>query len=77
MKIRIEYTAHLYLKGVKNNSWIEIDKPMSVSQFLINHNINLQQQKFIIPTVNMKQEKLSYILQENDELFLYLPVGGG
>jgi len=77
MKIRIEFVAYLYLKGIDNKSWVEIDEPMSVSQFLINNKINQQQQKFIIPTVNKKQEKLTYILKDNDELFLYLPVGGG
>lgn len=77
MKFKIEFTAHLYLKGIQNNSWVEIDSPISVSQFLTNYKINDHQQKFIIPTINKKQENLSYVLQDNDELFLYLPVGGG
>ncbi|MFP4549136.1 MAG: MoaD/ThiS family protein [Fidelibacterota bacterium] len=77
MKIKIEYTAHLNLKGVKNSSEITLEKPITISQFLADHNIPPIQQKYIIPTVNKKQVNLSYLLADQDEVFLYLPVGGG
>jgi len=77
MRINIEYTAHLNLKDVKNRSEIVLEKPITISQFLADHNIPPIQQKYIIPTVNKEQVSLSYLLSDRDEVFLYLPVGGG
>ena len=77
MKIKIEFVAYLNLKGIENQSWIELDHPITISEFLVTHNIRVPQQKYIIPSVNQKTTRLNYILQDMDELFLYLPVGGG
>lgn len=77
MKIKIEFVAYLNLKDIENQSWIELDHPITISEFLVAHNIRIPQQKYIIPSVNQKTTRLNYILQDMDELFLYLPVGGG
>lgn len=77
MKIKIEYTAHLNLKGVKNRSEIVLAKPVTISEFLADYNIPANQQKYITPMVNKEQVSLSYLLTDSDEVFLYLPVGGG
>jgi len=77
MKIKIELVGYLDIKGVKDNSWIDVEDSISISQLLIKHGISLKNQKYIIVTVNKKIQPLSYILCDKDELFLHLPVGGG
>ncbi len=77
MKIKIEFVGYLDIKGVKDNSWINIEEPLSISEFLIVHNINRDNQKYLIATINKKIVPLTYILCDLDELFLHLPVGGG
>lgn len=77
MKIKIEFTSHLQLIGITNHSFVEMDGPKTISQFLTECKINPEHLKYIITTVNKSQVDLSYILQNNDELLLYLPVGGG
>lgn len=77
MKIKIEFVGYLDIKGVKDNSWINVEDSISISQLLIRHGISLEHQKYIIIVVNKKIQPLSYIICDKDELFLHLPVGGG
>ena len=77
MKIKIGYVGYLDIDNVTNNSWLEISEPISISQLLNNLDFPSNKQKFIVPTINSETVKLSYKLQDKDELFLYLPVGGG
>ncbi|MDA3872282.1 MAG: hypothetical protein PF551_08065 [Candidatus Marinimicrobia bacterium] len=77
MKIKVKFVGYLNIKGVKDNSWINIEDSKSISQLLINHGISLENQKYITATVNKKSQSLSYVFCDNDELFLHLPVGGG
>ena len=77
MKVKIEFVAYLNLKNIENKSWIELENPISITNFLESQGIKPAQQKYIIPTVNKCPVKHDYVLQNEDELFLYLPVGGG
>ncbi len=77
MKIKIEFVGFLNIKSVKNNTWINVENSLSISQLLINHGIPKLNQKFIFATISKISQPLTYILQDKDELFLYLPVGGG
>ncbi len=77
MKIKIGFVGFLNIKDVENNSWIDIENSLTISQLLVNHGISILNQKFMFATVNKTSQPLTYILQDKDELFLHLPVGGG
>ncbi len=77
MKISITFVAILKIEGVKNGSHLEIEQDTSIDDLLTKYNISKEHQRYIIPFVNREQKKISYVLQENDALKLFLPVGGG
>ncbi len=77
MKISITFPATLKIEGVKNGSHLEIEQETSIEDLLTKYNISKEHQRYIIPFVNREQKKISYVLQENDALKLFLPVGGG
>ena len=77
MKIKLSFVGYLELKGVKNGDVLELDEGTTVADLLTQHNIRKEHQRHIIPIVNAEENRLSYTLQEADELTLFLPVGGG
>ncbi len=77
IKIKIEFVGYLDIKNVKDNTWVEMEQSLTISEFLLEHGIDIENQKYIISTVNKKVQPLTSILCNNDELFLHLPVGGG
>ncbi len=77
MKITLHYSAILKIDNLKNESSIDIESGTTVSDLLTMCNVKEEHQKYIRIYVNGKKNILSYILQENDQLFLALPIGGG
>ena len=77
MKIKIGFVGYLDVTGIRNNSEISVAGGTSVAGVLGRCGISLQYQDYIEPYVNGAKQKLSYVLQEGDELYLFLPVGGG
>ncbi|UCB45149.1 MAG: MoaD/ThiS family protein [Spirochaetota bacterium] len=77
MKIKVTYVGFLKLEGIKNKSIVEIDEASTVSDLLNRCKVRESHQRFIVPIVNGKQKELSYMLQQDDDLFLHLPMGGG
>ncbi len=77
MKIKLSYVSYLKINEVSNNSLIGIEAGTSIEQFIKMLDIKGDTRRFIIPTVNGQRRKLDYILQENDDLFLFVPVEGG
>ena len=77
MNVTVQYVGYLNLAGVKNGASVEINVSTSVKILLDRFKIREEHRQYIIPVVNGKKEKLSYVLQDGDSLFLHLPVGGG
>jgi sulfur carrier protein ThiS len=77
MKITIFFTGHLDLKGIRDGQQLILEPDLTVADLLTGCNIRQEHQRFIIPIVNGQERRLSYQLKENDELRLFLPVGGG
>ena len=77
MKITVSHVGFLHLKGVKNNSTIEVDDSTTVEALLDRCGVKKEHQRYIVPVVNEKKRDLSYRLKNHDSLFLYLPIGGG
>jgi sulfur carrier protein ThiS len=77
MRIRLSYVGYLKIDGVENDSDVEVGDDMSLEDFLTQHGVREEHQKFITPMVNGAEKKLSYVLRDGDNLTLFLPVGGG
>jgi sulfur carrier protein ThiS len=65
------------MDNVKNGDFVEIEAGASIGALLARCNVKGEQQKYVQVLVNGEKKRLSHILQENDELKLFLPIGGG
>mgnify|MGYP003603833817 CR=1 FL=1 len=77
MKIELEFAAVLNVKDVRSGSSLEIDEGTTVTDLLNRLQIDIAYHKFVIPFVNGRKTKTGDTLQNNDKVFLSLPVGGG
>jgi len=77
MQITVSYVGYLQLDGIENNSSIEIEKETTVQDLLEGCGMTREQLRYVVPVVNDSKRDLSYTLQDNDSLFLFLPTGGG
>ena len=77
MKIKIELLGLLHIKGVKNNSFIEIKDGATISDLYNELNILKDHQKFIIPFINGSEVRKRSSISEGDTVKIFLPTGGG
>jgi hypothetical protein len=77
MKIRVEFTAVLDLKGVINGAELDLPHATTPGDLLTKFHVRPEHQKYVTPFVNGTRMKLSHPLKDGDRLFLSLPVGGG
>ncbi|MDR3665796.1 MAG: MoaD/ThiS family protein [Ignavibacteriaceae bacterium] len=77
MKIKIELLGLLHIKGVKNNSFIDIKEGSTISDIYTELNILKDHQRFIIPFINGSEVKKSTIVNDRDTVKIFLPTGGG
>ena len=77
MKIRLHYPAPMHIDTIKNGSTLEVNDSTTVGGFLQGLQLKKEHIRYILVYVNGERKGMSYMLSENDELKLYLPVGGG
>jgi sulfur carrier protein ThiS len=77
MKVKIELLGLLHIKGVKNNSFIEVKDGSTISDIYNELNILKDHQRFIIPFINGTEVRKSSIINEGDIIKIFLPTGGG
>jgi hypothetical protein len=77
MKVRIEILGLLHIKGVKNNSFLEIKDGSAISDLYNELNILKDHQKFIIPFINGTEVRKSATINDGDTVKIFLPTGGG
>jgi hypothetical protein len=77
MKIRLEYTGVLEIKGVASNSDVDLPDGASVATLLNQLKVLPEHQKFVTVAVNGAQKKHHHVLQPGDRVLLSLPMGGG
>jgi hypothetical protein len=77
INIRLSYTGVIDIKNVSNSSIIKIYTDSSIDEVLSMLGIRKGHKKYIISMVNDEKQKSTYILQDNDHLSLFLPIGGG
>ena len=77
MKVNVKYMGLLKLKDVKSGNDVELIDGTTISDFLQRYVAKKEHHKFIIVTVNEKKVNLSYQLQDQQAMSLFLPFGGG
>lgn len=77
MKVKIELLGLLHLKGVKNNSFIEINDGSTISDLFNQLNILKDHQKFVTPFINGNEVRKSTTINDGDTVKIFLPTGGG
>lgn len=77
MKIFFEYLGLLYIEGVKNKSYLDVDRNCSITDLLAKLQIRKEHQKFISVFINGEEKSQHTVLKENDKVKLFLPTGGG
>ena len=77
MQIRVTYSGVLKIESVENGSLVEVEEGTTISGFLTRCKILQQHHKLIVPIVNGESRRLTYVLNEGDQLNLLLPIGGG
>lgn len=77
MKIKLKFVATLKFDNIKSGDYLEIPTNYSINELLDFLKIKNEHKKYIIAFVNQKEVKANYILKNNDEVSLFLPIGGG
>ena len=77
MKIKIGFVGYLDVRGIRNNAVVELAENTSIEDVLVRCGIEPRHRGYVMPYVNGERQKLTYLLQDADSLYLFLPVGGG
>ncbi len=77
MEIKLEFVSFLDIPREKNNSAIEVEDGAQVRDVLEELGLDETAQRHITPFVNEEEASRRDELSDGDELFLYLPAGGG
>ena len=77
MEIHVSYVGFLHLRGISNQSTLDIDHGTTVEDFLKWCGMKDEHLQLIVPVVNGERKSLSYILEAGDSIFFHLPAGGG
>jgi sulfur carrier protein ThiS len=77
MKVKVNHSAVLKLDGVSSGSYLDVLKGTTVSDLLSKCNVKEQHKRYILIFVNGKRREPSHVLQDDEQLSLYLPIGGG
>lgn len=77
MNIIIHYPAAMRIDSVKSGSSMDIPQGTNIEALLKSCNVKKEHIKYILAYVNSEKRGVSHILRHNDELKLYLPIGGG
>jgi sulfur carrier protein ThiS len=75
--VKISFTGVIDIKNISDGSIIQIEKDSTVDDILNRLGIKKPHRKYLIVIINEEKKRASYILQNNDHLNLFLPVGGG
>ncbi|MCK4924562.1 MAG: MoaD/ThiS family protein [Spirochaetes bacterium] len=77
MNIIMYYPAAMRIDNVKSGSIMDIPEGTNIEALLKSCNVKKEHMKYILAYVNGEKRGMSHRLRRNDELKLYLPVGGG
>jgi molybdopterin converting factor small subunit len=77
MKIRLHYPAMMQIAAAKSGNEVEVQDNASIEEMLQGLVLKKEHVRYILVFVNGERKGMSHRLRHNDEVKLYLPVGGG
>ena len=77
MKVNIEYSAMLDVKGHENGADFECQDGTTISDILTHLQIRKEHKRFVVATIDNVEKRHSYVLQDGDKLFLLVLASGG
>jgi len=77
MTIRIEYMGFFKIDGVPSGTPVSVEPDTTIENLLDRMLVKKESRTYMVPLVNRTRKPFNHILQDNDSLFLYFPVGGG
>lgn len=77
ISVTVHFTGLVDVRNIASGSSVLIPEETSLSELLSILGIIEQHKRYIISMINGKKETLFYVLKDNDEVKLFLPVGGG
>jgi sulfur carrier protein ThiS len=75
--IQIKYVGKSEVFGLENGELLQIEEGTTISDVLDVAKVQKAFHKLVVPQVNGEHQKITYVLQANDELDFFLPIGGG
>jgi sulfur carrier protein ThiS len=75
--ITLQHSPILKLRKISQDNRVEVPAGMNAGALLELVGIPQNQQRYIIVYANGRKQSLSYTLRQDDELQLFLPIGGG
>lgn len=77
IRVQLRFTGLIDIKNLLSGDYITLKEGSTLSDLLTQIGIRQEHKKYIIAMVNEKKEFLHYIFKNNDQIKLFLPVGGG
>ncbi|NCC49839.1 MAG: MoaD/ThiS family protein [Spartobacteria bacterium] len=77
MKITLFFTGHFGFDDIKSGDEFELNEGATVADLLTAKGIQKEHQRFVIPFINGVEKRLTVVINDGDEVRLFLPVGGG
>lgn len=77
ISVQLHFTGLIDIKNLLSGDYVNINEGSTLSDLLSRIGIRQEHKKYIIAMVNEKKEFLHYVLKNNDQIKLFLPVGGG
>ena len=75
--IQIKYVGKSNIFGLDNGTMLPVEEGTTISDVLDAVKVQKAIHKLVVPRVNGEHQSITYILQANDELEFFLPIGGG
>jgi sulfur carrier protein ThiS len=75
--IQIKYVGKSDVFGLENGTVLQVVEGTTIGDVLATVNVQKAFHKLVVPQVNGKHQSITYVLQANDELDFFLPIGGG
>ena len=77
MNIKIKFQDPMQIEGMKSGDIIQVEEGTTLTDLLTRCNVKKEFHMFIVTLVNDKSREPSYLLQDLDEVTLFMPVSGG
>lgn len=77
IRVQLYFTGLIDIKNLASGDYLSLKEGSNLSDLLTQIGIRQEHKKYIIIMVNEQKEFLHYIVKNNDQIKLFLPVGGG